>query len=352
MKQLLKIAYLLAFGLIMLTACSDDDESSLSIEMEGVLVLNEGSGGGSISYINPEIDSVVNNIYEKVNNIPLGELPQAMAMSDKYIFITVTTSKGAGYVEVVDRSTLEHVTDFQGLSYPREVVVGDDYAYVSNGNYNGSLYSISLSTLELDTLHVSIGNGPEKMIVDNDKLFVANSGGWSSDSTVSVVDLRTNSVVKTINVKPGPKDMVLDADGNIWVYCSGEVSYDASWNATYEKSGLCVVSTSDYSVSSFDINIPNSAVKSIAINSSKDIIYYMTNAAVYAMDIDATTLPTTPLINRSFYGIDIDPINDNIWVCNVNSYSSASDVIVYSKDGTELQGYIVGVIPNSSLFNR
>ncbi|MBN2167440.1 MAG: hypothetical protein JW717_14285 [Marinilabiliaceae bacterium] len=347
MKNLLKFSFLFVTCMLVFAACSDDDDA-LSIEMKGVLVLNEGSGTGSISYIKTETDSILNNAFKQVNSVDLGSYPQAMALSDKYIFITVTTNTGAGLVEVVDRSNLKHVTYFDGFSYPREITVNGNYAYVSNGKYKGAIHTISISALTMDEDSILVGYGPEKMIVNKGKLFVANSGGYGTDSTVSVIDINTKKVVDTVFVKHCPKDMVIDANGNIWVYCSGVPNYS---NGTFYNSGISKISSTDYSVKSFDLSNPSYAVKSIAINNAKDQVYFITDA-VYCMDIDATSLPINSLIDDSFYGIDVDPLTDNIWACDVKSYSAPSDVVVYSNTGQELKRYTVGVIPNSCIFNR
>ncbi len=347
---------------VLIVACNDDDDndtnsSGVYNNSNGVLVLNEGSSTGSISFIDSKADTVTNNVFSSVNNITLGTYPESMDYSDDYLFVAVTTSSSAGYVLVLDRSTMEYVTSIENLTYPREVTVGDDYAYVSNGTQNGVVYAISLSTLAIaDT--ISVGYGPEKMIISDNKLFVANSCYYNSttytttyDNTVSVIDLSSNTVTKTIEVKDNPKDMVLDADGNIWVYCGGSVTYDASWNASYSNAGISIIDGSDYSVTSYDISIPNSTIKSIAINGDKNVVYYTTGTGLFSMNITDSSLPTTALVESSFYGIDVDPETGYIWCCNVQSYSDASNILVYDTNGTQQKSYEVGIIPNSCIFN-
>ncbi len=352
MKKFIKFSIFCALFSLLIVSCKDDDDDTTSStgydNTNGVLVLNEGSSTGSISYIDSNADTVTNNVYSSVNGYDLGEYPESMGYSDDYLFVAVTTSSSAGYVLILDRSTMEEVGSIENLTYPREITVGDDYAYVSNGSYAGEIYTISLSTLAI-TDTISVGNGPEKMIIDGNKLYVANSGGWSSDNTVMAIDLDSNTVTDTIEVNSTPQDMVLDANGDLWVYCVG--SYNSS---TYGYTGgaLCHIDTSnDYAVTSYDFDdIYIYSVKNIAISNDKDVIYFTTDA-LYAMNIDDTELPTDALINNTFYGIDVDPDTGYLWCCDVESYSEASNVLVYDTDGNQQKSYTVGITPNSCIFN-
>ncbi len=350
MKKFIQFSIFCTLFSLLIVACDKEDDDNVSSSTgyagsNGVFVLNEGSSTGSISYIDSEADTVTNSIFSTANGLSLGAYPESMAYTDDYLFITVTTASSAGYVLVLDRETMELVTTIEDLTYPREVTIGDDYAYVSNGSYAGEIYTISLATLSI-TDTISVGYGPEKMIINDDKLFVANSGGWSTDSTVMVIDLSSNTVTDTIEVKPYPKDMVMDANGNLWVYCRGNVTYDENWNSNFTDYGISVIA-SDYSVTSYEFDSPNSATKTIAINNDKDVVYYTTGDALYSMKITDASLPTTALVESSFYGIDVDPETGSIWCCDSNN----SEVVVYNTSGEQQKSYSVGLYPNSCTFN-
>ncbi len=67
---------------------------------------------------------------------------------------------------------------------------------------------------------VQVGVSPYEMVLTKDgrRLFVSNWG----DKTVSVVDAHSLKVIKTIPVGYNPNDMVLAADGRLFVACSNE----------------------------------------------------------------------------------------------------------------------------------
>lgn len=319
-------------------------------------VLNEGSTNGSVTMINRN-NEVTNNYFASANGgVTLGQYPQSMAMNGEYAFIVVTTLSGAGYVEVVTASDFKHYATISGFSYPREIAFANGKAYVSNGNgvdenyskKNNEVYVIDLSTMT-KTDPIAVGAGPEKMIVSGDKLYVANSGGNSNDdNTVTVIDLNTDEVVETITVKSCPKDMVEDANGDIWVYCPGVPDY-ANWpSVTYTDSGISKIDGDTNEVNSFVLTSLNtSGIKNIAISKDKTTVYYMSDA-VYAMNITDTTLPTAKFIDATFYGMDVNPVNGNLWLCEG---TNPGKVLVYSSNGDKLKEFTVGAIPNSTMFS-
>ncbi len=79
---------------------------------------------------------------------------------------------------------------------------------------------------------MQVGYGPETMVKLNDQVFVANSGGWGLDSTVSVVNCSTDQVTRQIQVGKVPLDLALDAENNLWVYCKGYAQYN--WDPPYD----------------------------------------------------------------------------------------------------------------------
>ncbi|MCZ4696377.1 hypothetical protein DWB61_17090 [Ancylomarina euxinus] len=361
MKKVLSLALGLLIASFTLVSCSDDDDNEIP-RLKGNFVLNEGSTNGSISLIDAE-GKVTLNYFEAVNGIPLGKFPQSMATNDKYVFIVVTTDSGAGYVEVVTASDLKHHATIEGLSYPREIAIDGNKAYLSNGTgvtgtypnqvkQNNEIHVIDLNTMAI-TSEITVGAGPEKLIISGDELYVANSGGWSNDdNTVSVIDLDTDKVIKTITVKSCPKDMVKDANGDIWVYCSGVADYTNWPNVAYTNSGISKIDANTHEVTSFVLtSLSTAGIKNIAISKDKKTVYYMSDA-VYAMNINDTALPITKFIDATFYGMDVNPKNGNLWMCAAVDATTAGKVIVYSNEAEKLKEFTVGSMPNSTTFSN
>jgi len=354
MKKVLNLALGLLVTSLLFVSCSNDDNEIP--QLKGNFVLNEGSANGSISLIDSD-DQVTLNYFASVNSgISLGQYPQSMAMNNEYAYIVVTTGSGAGYVEVVTAVDFKHYATLDGFSYPREIAFADGKAYVSNGNgsdanyakQNNEVYVIDLNTMT-KTKEIAVGAGPEKMIVSGNKLYVANSGGWSNDdNTVSVIDIDTDEVLKTITVKSCPKDLVKDANGDIWAYCSGVPDYSNYPDVSYTNAGVSKINTDSQTVTSWDFNnTATTGIKNITISKNKKTIYFMSDA-VYAMNITDTDLPTTKFVDATFYGMDVNPKNDNLWLCEG---TNPGKVLVYSSNGEKLKEFTVGAMPNSTMFS-
>jgi hypothetical protein len=70
---------------------------------------------------------------------------------------------------------------------------------------------------------ISVGTAPAGIIVVNNTAYVANSGGYPSyaHSSVSIIDIETDSVIKTLELPANPQDLAAGPDGNIYVVCTG-----------------------------------------------------------------------------------------------------------------------------------
>jgi YVTN family beta-propeller protein len=75
---------------------------------------------------------------------------------------------------------------------------------------------------------IKVGFGPENMVKLGNYIYVANSGGWGLDSTLSIIDTGYDRVAGTLTVGDIPSDLVLDGDSNLWIYCKGYALYNSN----------------------------------------------------------------------------------------------------------------------------
>ena len=129
--------------------------------------------------------------------------------------------------------------------------------------------------------------------------------------------------------------------------CSGLSSWDANGPTApmlYEINPATKVILNSYTVGTVD-----QSIKRIAINTSKDVIYYYHNSGdVFAFNIDGSTINNSSLIAGSFYGIAVDPATDNILTFDAKGFSSDGEMGVYSSTGDSLTTYFVGVAANGA----
>ncbi|MCK5774910.1 MAG: hypothetical protein KAH25_01980, partial [Bacteroidales bacterium] len=315
---------------------------------EGALIANEGSfggGNGSISYYDAEKDLIINNLFETVNNIPLGDVVQSVYRGVSGTYVCVNASNK---IEVIDSKTFESVASIANIPLPRFSIEKDGKLYVSCWGNGGQIKVIdAIENKVIDS--IMVGTGPEGLSIVGNNLYVANSGGFSVDSTISVINLTDNSV-STIEIDAyNPSSFVVDADNNIWVLAKGNAIYDANWQIIgHNPSKLFSLNTADNSIVKvidlFSEKHPNK------IDISKDLqtIYYGAGFGfngIYKMDYKETTANATAFIEGDFYGFLINKGNDEVFALTA-PFGANGTLIRYTSDGDVIKNYELGIFPN------
>jgi hypothetical protein len=337
---------------LLLTSCerTEDVPDLTANNLKGIFVVCEGIFGnanGDITYYNPETKQLVKSLFNSVNKVTPGDVVQAFEVVDTLGFLLVNNSQK---VVVVNMKDFTKVKTIPGFSYPRSVVkVDDESVYVSNGiGYSGNyIYKIDLKTLKItDSLKVT--TGPEKLIVGGSKVYASIAGGWKNDgNTVIEIDPATFRVVNTFKVASVPIDMTADKYNNIWVFCKGVATYDANWNASYSGMGISKINTSTKMVTNYPFStMKASGLNNIASGRDGSVIYYL-NDGLYSMPVNATVLPAVKLVDKLFYGMDVDPVGGTI-VCLDSDNSQA---FVYNGGGVEQYHFETAAFPNSVCFS-
>ncbi len=355
-----QIIYLSTLALaITFTSCKKDKPdapvsttTSAATYDNGVFITNEGpfgSGTGTVSFYSRSSSTVVNDIFQSKNSYPLGNVVQSMSVFNGKGYIVVNNS---GKIEVVDAGSFASGGVINGLTNPRYFLgITNDKGYVSEwgaGGVAGAIEVIDLNTKTI-TSSIATGKGAEGMVKSGNNVYIACSGGNDNDSVVTVINATTNAIVKTINVGTNPKSIQVDANGKVWVLCIGQ--WNGSYSALVKTGKLVRINTTADTV---DLSLPFASTSSqpsnLVINSTKTSLYYSYNGKVYAHSSTASTLNSTAIINRNFYGFGIDPTNDYFYGTDAGDYVSKGKVLRYNTTGVVVDSFTVGVIPGNFCF--
>ncbi len=351
---------LVAISISILISCQKETNNNVDnyIESGSALVVNEGGftkNNGSLSYISRG-NKVVNNIFEQSNNgLVVGDVVQSYTRVGSLGIICVNNSQK---VIVVDARTFKQVaTITDGTDYPRFALgVGDEKVYITNGSFSGKVLVVNLKTFAV-TKTINVGGGPEEMLASNGKVFVANSGGFGSDNTISVINSTTDVEVSRITVADNPTEMERDAQGYLWVLCKGNVTYSPPTYAPERQSAAKLVrinpalASIDREVEIVPASSDFSAADNLAISGDGSKIFVCVDDKVFQMPITATALPATPIITKLFYGLDVHPFTDEIWGLDAGNFNEAGKIIRYNSSAVAIDTFKVGIIPNSIYFN-
>jgi len=359
MKNLNKLFWfgLLALPIIFSSCSKNDPEPKTKGKYEtGVFITNEGAFGsanGSVSYYNTEKDSVSNYIFKNENSRNLGDVVQSFTIVGEKGFIQVNASNK---IEVVTYNDFIELGVINNLSKVRYLIgLDENNAYATMWGRGGKVIRINTNNLSIAD-SIEVGNGPEGLILAQGLVYVANSGGYVTDSIVSVIDPITNEVFKSIWVGDSPRSFVKDADNNVWVLCYGKIIYDQNWQLIGQTASKLVrINTGSNDVTKEIIISETAHPSHLAINPAGTTLYYGGGwgfSGIFAVGITDDVVSATPLIDKSFYGFNVNPENGNIFALEALTFTENGKLYRYNKDGTELGSYEVGIGPNGASFRK
>lgn len=346
-----------AMTALLFTSCNnDDDDNSLpkgEIYSHGVFVLNEGgfgAGNSSVSFIDG-LSYIYHNVFETANGRSLGDVGQDIYFKDENGYIVMN---GSNTVEVVKRFTFESIgTVSSGLSNPRYIVVSDNKAYVSNWGEGMDPDDDYIAVIDLNSYTVestiSVAEGPEKMLVKDNKVFVAHQGGWGYGNTVSVINTSNNTVEASIEVGDIPHSMAIHGN-KLFVLSSGK----AEWTGEESNGELTIIDAGSNSVTN---RLEFAEGKHPTHLSLYDgYLYYTVDDEVYLANPGLNSLPGAPLFSTldqgvfSAYGFTVS--KGHIFISDAGDYVSNGMVYIYKTDGEFEMSYEAGLLPSGFEFNN
>lgn len=381
MKQL---AYYI-LTLLLLSACrqdvmivpmekSDPGGKTQKGDIVGMYLLNEGNMGSnksSLDYLDLS-DSTAHyyrNIYSERNPsavMSLGDVGNDCQIYGSRLWLVINCSNKVEVAHADDAVRIGKV-DIPNCRY---VSFKDGYAYVSS--YVGSVYSGSSSPLgsvyKVDTLSLqkvdscTVGYQPEEMAIIDNRLYVANSGGYQGmtgqgyESTVSVIDLASMQEVDKIEVAPNLHHLKADKYNQLWVTARGNYMDEEStiwWLEPDANGGMKVGGHLDQPVSDLCI-----VGDSLYFYGSQWSEVTMTNTVTYGIinvkthQVVSTSLSDAPEISkiRMPYGIIVNPIHRDFYLMDAKNYVSSGELLHFLPDGTFDWKVKTGDIPAHAAF--
>lgn len=352
-----KISILLLIILpFIIGACQPDVPNTPSgvVVGKGVYVLNEGTytyANASLSFYDPEEDTVFNRLFYYANSAPIGDVAQSLALVDDNLYIVVNNSnyiyKANASNAVCDTTKPFKLGDFYSPRYM--LPIAKDKAYVTD-LIGKELWIINPQDMS-HTGTIAMGKPTETMVQVGSEVYVTNwSKYYASDvenNTVQVVDANNDMKVAEIQVGKEPNGMVVDRNGQVWVLCEGAI-----WEADAEDPSLWRInpmSKKAERMATFEGTAMN-----LAVDPTGTYLYYFLNGDVHRASVDAPTAEDSfciPSEGRTFYKIAVNPQNGDLYVTNAKNYMVNGTVYRYSSDGVLLAEFNVGICPSFMLFN-
>ncbi|SDE20961.1 YncE family protein [Niabella drilacis] len=353
-------------GILLIAACRKERDWTLPPQnaekdttSTGFYFLNEGGWGynnATLDYFDTHSGVYERDVFTKANPdavLGLGDTGNDMGVYGSKLYVVMNWSKK---IEILDARTARRIkvlTDqtHKAIENARSITFANGFAYLSSytTSEKGMVLEIDTATLNV-TRTVEVGRQPDELTVAGNKLYVANSGGYSPanlERTVSVIDLSAFKVIKAISVAPNLRRLKKDGNGFLYI---------CPWGTTGK---LYVVDTkTDRLADSINVMV-------------EDFTIVRDTAYIYGTDYGGgqhaytrVDLKNKKVIPGSFisdgtkitmpYGIAVDPNNGSIYIADARNYSEAGDLYCFNAYG-KLKSTIwkTGIIPGHiAFYNR
>lgn len=326
---------LLLSGVLFFASCAKDAPQAPKGDYEnGILISGEGSGAnsGTVSYVSNDLSKSKQKVFKKVNKADLGIYLQSIAFDNDRAYIVVDKQNT---ITVVNRYTFEKVGVItEGLKTPRYMAIMNGKGYVTNWGDPYKADDDFVSVIDLQTFKeegkIPVGLGPERVVTQGGNLFVSHKGAYGANNIVSVINTSNNTLVKEIKVNDIPDEMFFDGAGNLIVLSEGKKIYDTNWAVIgHTKGAISFIDTANNTVKRKIEFTEGVHPSQLTLNNNN--LYYNIGNKVFMMNVNAISLPTTPLLEvpaTYFYGIGVK--NENIFIADAGNFKSSGQLLVYN----------------------
>lgn len=346
-----------------LTACSDDDDKKWNdgqskIELPGkrAFILNQGKSkdnNANIAFYAPNKDAksstgnLLYKLYFLQNGENLGDTGQDIIEHEDNIYVVLYNS--SKLVKMNTACVKEAEISFSAEDgKPRYMAADNGKIYVTL--YSGKVARIDARTMKIET-YANVGKNPEQIVKSNGKLYVANSG-WGAEKTVSVIDLKSFSKEKDIEVVINP-NLLLEVDKEVYVISFGnfnDIPYSFQ-RIKADGTAETIATASFFASHNGIIYLAHSDITDWKEYAGTNK-FFSYNTKTHKLN-NESFLKNAPqaVAERGIRGMDIDPKTGEIYIYTYGKGLVNGDVFRFKSDGTFVETFDCGgLFPSKIIF--
>lgn len=341
-----KIKQLLALAIVIIAFSSCQKEGKKTVLTEnykGIFVINEGGfqkSNGSLGLYKPGSGEYF-DVYQQVNETPLGDIVQSMAAINQFYYIVVNNSNK---IEVVNQSDLRYKATIN-VNSPRQVFeISTTKAYISH------LFSNEVSVLDLKsntiTKKININHSSDYFTIAKGKVFVG-----TNSNKVMVIDSKTDALLDSVVVGKGINKLFRTKDSTVVVFSTGEVDFG---NGNVLENGKITILNDSNEILVSKTLSTGSYGGSITYNEFNQKYYFsLGGKIIYEYNLLTNSIVEWKTLdnNQSVYGLNADKSNGDLYVMDAKDYSSAGAIYILDLNKNLKKTIPVGIVPNSVFFN-
>ena len=327
----MKKKLLIAFAFISLTSC--DKQVCRSIVdhyiSEGILISNEGNfqfGNASVSFYDTKNDTLIESVFQEVNNRPLGDVLQSITIDGDFAYLVLNNS---ARIEVVNKNSFELVGSITGFISPRYIhIVNNEKAYVSD-LFANKIAIVDLVSLEI-TNYIDCPGWTEEIHQLNDEVYMLNK----TDNTLHVVDTNIDAITSELVFDFELSAFKIDNQSRMWlagskndvglVQCIKLIDQEIQYSYIFE----------------------GESPTELYVSETGTDVYFLSNGVWHINEFadEIITVPIIPANDRLFYGLSVH--QDKIYIADAINFVQKGTIWVYDLQATLLDEFKVGIIPS------
>ncbi|WP_419870211.1 DUF5074 domain-containing protein [Chryseobacterium sp. CT-SW4] len=342
--QLLPLFF--ALTLVFNVSCSnDDDDNNLAITYEnGFFIANEGNFGtpnAEVTFISKDLNVKQDNIFSgNNNNASLGDVLQTITFNGDNAYLLLNNSNK---IQVVNRYTFKKTGEITDqVNQPRYMAVANNYLYVTNDQYGGDKYVSIYKVSDLSFVKkIAFTAAVEKVVEAGGDIFVQNAS-YGYGNTITHINTANNEIQSVTTLPDGNINSTISSNSMVYTIASG-----ATDSYIYQIS-----STGNITKTTTLTGISNATNLQLANGK----FYFSSDNKVYSMDVNATTVPSSPLFTAvdggpyyTLHGFSV--IDDKIFTSDVKGFTEDSEITVYSTTGSKIKTFTAGKGSNGFFVN-
>ncbi|MCH5330953.1 MAG: YncE family protein [Alistipes sp.] len=314
----------------------------------GLFIVNEGNfqyGNATLSFYDPQVRSVKNEIFYRANAMKLGDQAQSMTIHNGTGWIVVGNSH---VVFAIDPDTFREKGRITNLTSPRYIhFISDDKAYITQ-LWDNRIFIINPKRYEvtgyIECPDMTPETGSTEQMVQKGEYLYVNC--WSYQNRLLKIDTASDTIVAELEVGIQPSSLALDRNGKLWTITDG--GYEGSPYGE-EVPALIRIDPDTFTIEQ-RFEMPSADRPSELQTDGTGGTLYWIDTHIWSMDIDASSLPTRPLIPADgmlWYGLTTDPERGDIYAADAADYMQQGTIKRYSSDGELLDSFLAGVTPGA-----
>ena len=335
---------LLIFGFFIVISSSceklnpEDNSSNVSINGNGlVLIGNEGNfqyGNSSISSYNKNTQEIATNIYQNINQSPLGDVLHSISHIDHQLFLVINNSSK---IVVINDETFLYEYEIDNLLSPRKIIKVNNSKYYITDLYSNSIYIYN--AYQNTTSEIAVNGWCEDILMQNGKVYACNV----TNDQIYVINSEDDSILDSISVGQNPVSIKEDLKGDLWVLCQGSVSNN-------ENPSISIIKTQSLQIIK-NFNLESNQSYPSSMNIFKNEVFFI-NKHVYKIPSIEDTLQEIIWENtgNTFYNLSIDPYNKDLYITDAKDYVQNGSLLIIDSIGNLKNEVTTGIIPKSIVF--